>query len=92
MGQMKKSNDSFIMSHIISFNDISEYLKTRDEELYKLSQKYVVKWCFSALKSKEVIWKNKYKAIVILKKLNINKNPFLRKFDKLLCYIIRFIP
>lgn len=92
MGSMKESDKDFIISHVNSFNDISQFLKKKDKELYQISQKYTIQWCLSAIKNRNVSWREKCNVINLVKSFRAYNNSALRLKMRIACFLLGLVP
>lgn len=91
MDQLYSERSKFIQSHLEAFNDVSNYYKERDHELYLASLKHAVSWALSALIRRNISKDCKTLAKEIIKYAQIRGNPFLPWKKKITALIIQDI-
>lgn len=90
MYELAKSREKFILSHIRSFSDISNFFKDKDSMMYQASLKQLIAFALSAIKEKGLSKQGKKQAVWVLKQHKISGNPYIPFKKKVVAGLIKF--
>ena len=89
--ELLKSREKFIVSHIRTFSDVSNFFREKDETMYQASLKNLIAFALSALKEKGLSKQGKKRAFWVLKQHKIKGNPYIPLKKKIATRLMKIV-
>ena len=89
--ELSKSREKFILSHLRTFSDVSNFFKEKDTMMYQASLKNLIAFALSAIKEKGLNKQGKRQAFWVLKQHKIKGNPYIPFKKKLAARLMKIL-
>ena len=91
MDQLHSQQSKFIQSHIEAFDDVSNYYREVDRELYLASLRHTVSWSLSTLIRRNMSPECRLRAVKAIKSAQLYGNPLRPRNKKIIGFILQMI-
>ena len=89
--ELSRSREKFILSHLRTFSDVSNFFKEKDTVMYQASLKNLIAFALSAIKEKGLTKQGKKQAIWVIKQHKISGNPYIPFKKKIVAIFVKIL-